>query len=212
MRVNYSTKLNGKAVTFVPYKPYHVEKYHGWMTNPELQDLTASEPLSMKEEYDMQEEWHQDESKCTFILLAPWKLEEGASELDSMIGDVNFFINDPEEEGDRCEIEVMVAETWARRRGVGKEAVCMMMYYAVEHSGKGITKFTAKIKDYNHASIDLFKRLGFKVVKHVAVFQEIELDFQCQEEPWSEAWRAIRAVGAQAQLAPYQDLEIPSQE
>lgn len=32
-----------------------------WMKNEELLELTASEPLSLSEEYDMQKSWHEDE-------------------------------------------------------------------------------------------------------------------------------------------------------
>jgi hypothetical protein len=31
-----------------------LQKYHEWMLSEELRELTASEPLSLKEEYDMQ--------------------------------------------------------------------------------------------------------------------------------------------------------------
>lgn len=75
MRQNYHTVLQCQKVTLVPYKPVHIEKYHKWMqNNPELLELTASEPLSMEEEISMQESWHQDENKCTFIVLASCSL------------------------------------------------------------------------------------------------------------------------------------------
>jgi hypothetical protein len=32
--------------------------------------LTSSEPLTFDEEVPMQEEWHRDERKCTFVILA----------------------------------------------------------------------------------------------------------------------------------------------
>jgi len=39
------------------------------MKDPALQEATASEPLTLAEEYDMQRKWAEDEDKCTFILL-----------------------------------------------------------------------------------------------------------------------------------------------
>jgi len=50
----------GKTVVLTPYKAIHVAKYHEWMTSPFLQEMTASEPLSIEEEYDMQTSWHVD--------------------------------------------------------------------------------------------------------------------------------------------------------
>lgn len=40
------------------------------MQSEELLAQTASEPLSLEEEYDMQRKWREDDDKCTFILLA----------------------------------------------------------------------------------------------------------------------------------------------
>jgi hypothetical protein len=37
---------------------------------PLLLELTSSEPLTLDEEVPMQEEWHHDERKCTFVILA----------------------------------------------------------------------------------------------------------------------------------------------
>jgi hypothetical protein len=37
--------------------------------NDELQHLTGSEPLTLDEEYQMQETWRDSADKCTFIVL-----------------------------------------------------------------------------------------------------------------------------------------------
>lgn len=36
-------------------------RYHEWMKSPELQQLTASEPLTLEQEYDMQKSWREDD-------------------------------------------------------------------------------------------------------------------------------------------------------
>jgi len=40
------------------------------MENEEIRELTASLPLSIDEEYEMQQTWLNDEDKCTFIILS----------------------------------------------------------------------------------------------------------------------------------------------
>lgn len=64
-----SVSLEGKNVILVPYMEHHVPKYHQWMQNPTLLQATASEPLSLQQEYQMQLSWSLDSNKETFIIL-----------------------------------------------------------------------------------------------------------------------------------------------
>lgn len=75
--------LKGQKVILVPYQTEHVQvkppnryctilvypfilfqQYHQWMSDPVLRQLTASEPLTLDEEYDMQSE-----------LITPYQIE-----------------------------------------------------------------------------------------------------------------------------------------
>ena len=70
MLENWTTSIRGSRVVLVPYRRDHVAKYHEWMQSAELQELTGSEPLSLEEEFRMQESWRTDQDKCTFIVLS----------------------------------------------------------------------------------------------------------------------------------------------
>ncbi|NWW98367.1 NAT9 acetyltransferase, partial [Caloenas nicobarica] len=184
MKINQNTVLQGQRVTLVPYTSAHVPRYHEWMRSEELQRLTASEPLSLEQEYEMQRSWRDDADKCTFIVLdtARWAGQERADE-DCMVGDVNLFLTDVEDPT-LGEIEIMIAEPSYRGRGFGKEATLMMMAYGVRNLG--ITKFEAKISQENETSICMFKKLHFKEVAVNSVFQEVtlRLDIGDQERRW----------------------------
>ena len=111
---------------------------------------TASEPLSIEEEYEMQQSWAEDANKCSFIVLSLGSDDE----LDRMAGDVNLFLNDRDDKG-IAEIEVMIAESGCRNKGFAKEAIMLMMQYGLK---LGIWRFYAKINETNEVSIGLFKR------------------------------------------------------
>ncbi|XP_049716931.1 alpha/beta-tubulin-N-acetyltransferase 9 isoform X1 [Elephas maximus indicus] len=180
MLLNQNTLLLGKKVVLVPYTSEHVPRYHEWMKSEELQRLTASEPLTLEQEYTMQRSWREDADKCTFILLdaEKWQAQPGTTEESCMAGDVNLFLTDP---GDPTvgEIEVMIAEPSCRGRGFGTEAVLMMMSYGV--TKLGLTKFEAKIGQGNEPSFRLFQKLHFEQVAVSSVFQEATLRLAVSE-------------------------------
>ncbi|XP_064007166.1 alpha/beta-tubulin-N-acetyltransferase 9 isoform X3 [Pogoniulus pusillus] len=156
-------------------------RYHEWMQSEELQRLTASEPLSLEQEYEMQRSWREDTDKCTFIVLDGERWD--GQDQDCMVGDVNLFLTNPEDPT-LAEVEIMIAEPDYRGRGFGKEATLMMMSYGVRNLG--ITKFEAKIGQENEASICMFKKLHFKEIAVNRVFQEVtlRLDVTDQERRW----------------------------
>ena len=63
MRVNSATAIVGRRLRLVPYAAHHVERYHQWMQDDALRAATASEPLTLDEEYEMQ-------ARCVRLLLA----------------------------------------------------------------------------------------------------------------------------------------------
>ncbi|KAI4051420.1 putative N-acetyltransferase 9 (putative), partial [Homo sapiens] len=180
MRLNQNTLLLGKKVVLVPYTSEHVPRYHEWMKSEELQRLTASEPLTLEQEYAMQCSWQEDADKCTFIVLdaEKWQAQPGATEESCMVGDVNLFLTDLEDLT-LGEIEVMIAEPSCRGKGLGTEAVLAMLSYGV--TTLGLTKFEAKIGQGNEPSIRMFQKLHFEQVATSSVFQEVTLRLTVSE-------------------------------
>lgn len=181
MKENYHTTIVGQKVQLVPYRRKFVEKYNDWMKDPYILEMTASEPLTLDEEFDMQKSWVDDPYKCTFIILSR-ELDYASisggrgsddEEVTRMAGDVNLFMNDHDDKG-IAEIEVMVAEQSFRKKGYAKEAIMIMMCYGLKLN---IWKFFAKINETNTTSINLFKSLGFIEVNYVAAFKEYEYEF-----------------------------------
>ncbi|XP_059661182.1 GCN5-related N-acetyltransferase 9 isoform X2 [Cornus florida] len=169
--------LEGEKVILVPYMKEHVPKYHQWMQDPALLQATGSEPLTLDEEYQMQVSWTQDPNKQTFIVLdkefVVGDFIHGQPHLEAMVGDVNIYMNDLDDT-QMAEIEIMIAEPKSRGKGLGKESVLMMIAFAVEKLGIHI--FRAKIGDSNEASLNMFRKLGFKDASYSEIFQEVTLE------------------------------------
>ncbi|KAI9036977.1 uncharacterized protein KD926_001147 [Aspergillus affinis] len=154
MLLNAETAISTSKVLLVPYSKWHVPRYHEWMKDPEIQEATASEPLSLEEEYAMQRSWRQDPDKLTFIICRPvsgssTSLTPQDDSPSNMIGDINLFLRvDDGEEGDSeplivGEIELMVAEKGNQRQGFGRAALLAFLRYVVDQEGRILEEFLA---------------------------------------------------------------------
>ncbi|KAH7919713.1 hypothetical protein BV22DRAFT_1022500 [Leucogyrophana mollusca] len=184
--------LVGTKVVLVPYRAEHVEKYHQWMSNPLLRELTASDPLALEEEYEMPSAWHKTSvdfiyTELTFIILVRAAGRDVSS--FSMAGDVNLFLKgNPGDEDPEAEAEIMIAAPVYRRQGFAYEALRLMLSYVTASSADfgqfeslednppppspiaiKPTCLVVRISQSNTPSISLFERLGFSVVKVVGV-------------------------------------------
>jgi len=55
------------------------------MENKDIQELTASLPLTIDQEYEMQQTWLNDKDKCTFIILSKEIFERTHDEIGKTI-------------------------------------------------------------------------------------------------------------------------------
>jgi RimJ/RimL family protein N-acetyltransferase len=199
MRANAATVVTAPVaptLALVPYTRALVPTYHAWMEDAALRAATASERLSLDEELAMCDAWAGDDDKLTFIIVVAEEEGEarraGAASTTATatapptdggrpqrrryapVGDVNLFFNDADAPS-RAEVEVMVAVPAARRRGVARTAVALLLAYAAAlPPPRGpLTRAVAKIGRANAASGALFQTgLGFARVGGSDVFQE----------------------------------------
>lgn len=172
-------------------------------------ELTASEALTLDQEYQMQKSWVEDEDKLTFIIHnvqikanLPLDYLPSDSELSTskfMVGDCNVFFHPDPDFDDKsnnlqyfpkkiAEIEIMLAEPSARGRGLARSSLLYLMRFCMErfsllpslqhqqHPSFLITKFQARIIDSNQKSQRLFESLGYKIVRRVEVFNQIDME------------------------------------
>ncbi|KAI1754559.1 acetyltransferase domain-containing protein [Xylaria castorea] len=116
MRVNENTAVSTSKILLVPYDAHHVERYHEWMQNESLREATASDLLSLDEEYENQQSWRTAHDKLTFIVCQRQNVCPKNADIDDvirageddappscMVGDVNLFLtplDDDDEDGD----------------------------------------------------------------------------------------------------------------
>ncbi|KAG5983247.1 hypothetical protein E4U55_000471 [Claviceps digitariae] len=224
MRVNQGTAIKAGKVLLVPYEARHVPRYHTWMQDPAIQEATASEPLTLQEEYENQRSWRASPDKLTFIVCeaAPAACAAGSGTIRAggadaeewMRGDVNLFIYedelaDPvdvdETRGLRGEIDVMIAEKGHWRKGYGRAAVEGLLVYVRrnlerilgEYGGgeASMVGLMAKIKEGNGGSRALFEGLGFRQSGGVNYFGEVVMVMEWREvEELVDGWTGYEEV------------------
>ncbi|KAF3034699.1 hypothetical protein E8E12_005503 [Didymella heteroderae] len=162
MKINEFTSIIAPRVLLVPYSAHHVPTYHEWMKDEEIQKATASEPLTLDEEYSMQRSWRTDNDKLTFIVCThPGEQRPSTSNSDPssatqaitagkedapqhMVGDVNLFLYDDEEDEEQSpdehrprrvigELEIMIARRDHQGKGLALETLRAFMSYIQSH-------------------------------------------------------------------------------
>lgn len=209
MKLNTTTALSTPKILLVPYTAHQVPTYHIWMQDPTLQAATASEPLSLEEEYDMCRSWREDSDKLTFVICLPIPSgqEKVTPKIDDaperMVGDINLFLFEPEAEDYEesvhgkvvGEIELMIARKELQRQGYGRAALLTFIDYILvhwkdigsEYSGaKGTVELSflrVKVNETNAGSLRLFESVGFEGVGDGAnYFGEIEMRWKPELE------------------------------
>ncbi|KAJ7685734.1 GNAT domain-containing protein [Mycena polygramma] len=220
MKVNADTVLVGCKVVLVPYLPDHVPKYHGWMQDEELRELTASEPLTLEEEYEMQRKWQMDEDKLTFIVCA--RVESDALESGTlspgdprvsalpMIGDVNIFLHGSpshlrtdttdEEDEFHAEVEIMIAEREYRRKGFALEALQLLLGYATASSRYFLCEDASSVREALKGSplpvppATLLARISESNLPSISLFEKLGFRITKRVEVFGEVemrWSAM---------------------
>ncbi|KAK4114502.1 hypothetical protein N656DRAFT_796153 [Canariomyces notabilis] len=168
MRLNESTAVSTTKVLLVPYKRHHVPTYHSWMEDPAIQEATASEPLTLDEEYENQASWRASHDKLTFIVCQPLSSAPahvssipagGPDAPERMVGDVNLFLYPDEEDDDEApdstaasprfcvgEVDIMIADPRHRGKGLGRAVVQAFLQY-ISRNLDGLMQEYAQDKD-----------------------------------------------------------------
>lgn len=92
------------------------------------------------------------------------------------------------------ELEIMIAEKDARRKGYGSQALKLIICYAMQKLRLGPENFLVRIGMDNESSIHMFERLGFEVVKTVEVFREVEMRIRKRTEHFRWLMEAEKAI------------------
>jgi RimJ/RimL family protein N-acetyltransferase len=167
------------------------------MQDVDLQAATASEPLSMTEEYDMQRSWRTDNDKLTFIVCQSREPENASQTVqggqydrpERMIGDINLFLFEPEDDEDEGEqapdstnssnglvgeIELMIARKDLHRQGYGRAALLSFTAYILDTWAQIASEYSSKSDSQTPRSLQYLRvKINQSNERSIALFQSI---------------------------------------
>lgn len=104
--------------------------------------------------------------------------KEGLEEF--LVGDINlnYLLEDK-----TVEVNIMMAESSVRRKGVSTQVIAFLMANArFLHLGEELAKIKAIIGNDNEASIALFKKIGFVKGADIEAFNQTEYYFELESQ------------------------------
>ena len=173
------------------------------MQDADLQAATASEPLSMTEEYDMQRSWRTDNDKLTFIVCqsrepksASQTVQGGRDDCpERMIGDINLFLFEPEDDDEDNdddnsgvqasngtnasnalvgEIELMIARKDLHRQGYGRAALLSFTAYILDTWAHIAAEYSNGAGDQTPRLLQYLRvKINQSNARSIALFQSI---------------------------------------
>lgn len=197
-----------------------------------IQEATASEPLTLEEEYENQESWRASHDKLTFIVCQPLAAAESGEDGESregsgtvragaadvperMVGDVNLFLYPYEDEDtiaavagaipEFCvgEVDIMIADRQHRGKGLGRAVVQAFLYYIHRHMD-GIMKEYSEDKDL--PSPPQLKLLKAKINKDnkasIALFERLGFKQEGDVDYFGEVKLVLRDLNTLAAEVP----------
>lgn len=169
------------------------------MQDADLQAATASEPLSMTEEYDMQRSWRTDNDKLTFIVCQSRQEPKNVSQTvrggqddrpERMVGDINLFLFEPEgddddedDSGEQApnssnalvgEIELMIARKALHRQGYGRAALLSFTAYILDTWTEIAAEYSSSAGDQTTRPLQYLRvKINQSNARSIALFQSI---------------------------------------
>jgi RimJ/RimL family protein N-acetyltransferase len=168
------------------------------MQDADLQAATASEPLSMTEEYDMQRSWRTDNDKLTFIVCQSRESQVTSQTVrggeddrpERMIGDINLFLFEPEDDDDDDgeqaanstkqsnalvgEIELMIARKDLHRQGYGRAALLSFTAYVLDTWTQIATEYSISSEGQTPRPLQYLRvKINQSNARSIALFQSI---------------------------------------